>query len=457
VQRWAHPPDVSRLPEIGEMLFATRLAGHPGMTATARVPLHGEPDSVLRAIAERFAGRRVPGHAVPGRSAGAAIAPRFSSSASAWNTADLLVHAGRQCGLTVDRTSAGAQTAYMAGAISYPRTDGREVPGELAGRLHALARACGVPATALGAVERGGERGGPVHPVRDAHPALLPMAPTPHSVARARDLPQDDPGLVHGLVARCATEICLLPGAVPAAWQEAGSGELSAREAAALDALEWTADTGAQVPWGRMTSTGIRSWPVDTILVEGLVIEEIARPSTWARTAARAVNDGLVHQPHPWTLPELTPRGAAIHRRVSRLLSRPEEARAIARLLEYPAEGPGSDMEEALRARLDALCDILPAPLLDGMARTLGLPLAPAVPVLPPQAARPAEPGSDMPQQPVDPPPPVGAEDVVQEHDAGQFGDRRDGAGLHGGVDSVDQSRVTPRVAPAQIDQDFEP
>ncbi len=456
VHRWTQGHDAARLPEIGELLFAARLTGHPGMTATARVPLHGPPNSVLRAVAERYSGGRVPGHAVPAQSAGAAIAPRFSSAA--WHTADMLVHAGRQHRLAVGRTSAALQASYMAGSISYPRTDGRDVPAELARHLRELAGACGMPDTALASGTPVHGRDSPVHPVRTAHPALLPMAPVPRSASHALNLPRDDPGLVHGLVARRAAEICRAPGAVPAAWQEAGSGELSTLEAAALDALEWTADIGPQVPWSTMTSTGIRSWPVDTILVEGMVLEEIARPSTWASTASRAVNEGLVHQPYPYALPQLTPHGAAIRRRVARLLSRPEEARAIARALEFPFERPGADMQEALRTRLDALCDILPEPLLDGMARTLELPLAPAVQVRSPHAVGPETPRqSGMPQQPVDPAAASRAEDIGQEHDAGELGNRRDGAGLHGGVNGVDQGAVAPGVAPEQVDQDFEP
>ena len=160
----------------------------------------------------------------------------------------------------------------------------------------------------------------------------------------------------------------------------------------------------------------------------------------------RGPRPGLARRPVPHS------RDWSISRRPSRCRS------AIARALEYPFEPPGVRIEEALRARLDALCDILPPSLLDGLARTIGLTIEPAVQVKSAQASGPGvRQQSGMPQQPLDPLSPVEGQDVVKEHDPGEFGDGCDGAGPDGAVDGVDQRPVAPRGAQDQFDQDFEP
>lgn len=427
VEQWRTDPGAGAgLPETGELLFACRIAGRPGRTAHARMPLHGPPPESLLQLAERYAGRPVPGFVEPLRPAGAAIAPRYGT-APPYHTADLLVHAGRQHGLPVRRCMQLMQSAYMAGNISYPRTEGRAIDDSLRPAVLDLARAAGFSdgaAEALQATERrASSLSSHVHPARDSHPPLLPVGRA-DIVARGLPGPVDfgrtstAEAALTAIVARRAVEACLPSGALPARWHPDAVPDVDRAAFDLLQDLDWEIDNGPRPPWGRMLTTGARAWPLDTILVEGLAREELGRPSTYADHVARAIDDGLVHQPDPFAIPRLTPEAARAHARISDSFRRPDLARLVARIMETPAEPPGLPIAEAMRIRLELLFELLPDELRHRMGKLLSEELPPVSPGPPPVLEAPNQPqrepdnGSCTPQT-ADPPmeetPPVKA------------------------------------------------
>ena len=429
VEQWRTDPDAGAgLPETGELLFSCRIANRPGRAAHARLPLRGPPPGALLQLAERYAGSPIPGLVEPLRAAGAAVAPRYGTTPP-YHTADLLVHAGRQHGLPVRRCMQIMQSAYMAGSITYPRTDGRTIDDSLRPPVISVARAAGFgegAAEALRATERrASSLSTYVHPARESHPPLLP-AGRPDIVAPNLPGPLNftsDPAsqaAISTIVARRAVEACMPSEALPGRWRPDSGPGLDPAASDLLQDLDWEIDNGPQPPWGRMLTTAARAWPLDTILVEGLALEELGRPSTYADHAGRAIDDGLVYQPDPFAIPRLTPDALRAHARISDSFRRPDLARLLARIIETPAEPPGLPIAEAMRTRLELLFELLPDELRQRMAMLLSeeLPPLPTDPAAGPGARirPPIEP--DDPSSPPRPAIPSGAKKPDAEADA---------------------------------------
>ena len=378
---WHTAPHLCRgLPETGEVVLSARDPGRPGRVGLARLALHGPPATAARRLAERYAGRPVPGLVTPVESAGAMIAPRFGCCPP-YNTADLLVHAGRMLNVPVSRIMHAMQSAYMAGRISYPRTDGRSLHESLVPPIARLAREEGLGdgeglARTLSAANAIDSR---VHPARESHSPLLPVIRGPQGVASLRQLmhrqPEaaTEPGLedaVTALVARRAVEACRDDAVLPGRWS-GGEDRLDRDEMELLASLDWTIETGPAPPWARLATTGLRAWPADTVLVEGMHIEDIGRPSTFARHADRAVAEHAIELPDPFELPRPAPPARAALARVEDGLRHPETARLLLRAIETPVESSGAALEQAMLARLEHLFEIAPAAVLEPLADLL--------------------------------------------------------------------------------------
>jgi hypothetical protein len=181
--------------------------------------------------------------------------------------------------------------------------------------------------------------------------------------------------LMVGLVARRAFDAARPIELMPGVWHNRDGSDLTAEEIAALDELEWLRPSGPSAPWSNHMSTGIRVWPLSSVLIDGMMTEEIGRPSTYALHAETINGSGQLRIPSPGALPELTTQGARVLRRVPREALLPETCRAIERAL-----GSASDREEGvmdmtrlIRMRIDgwmaAAPDSFRAPLIDYLMR----------------------------------------------------------------------------------------
>ncbi len=395
VAQWRMAGPGTLLPETGEIFLACRQSGRPGRLARARLVLHGPPPTGLLDLVRRFEGRPVPGTVSPLRAAGAAVAPRYGTTPP-YHTADLLVHAGRQHGVAVQHCMQAMQDAYMAGDISYPRTEGRLIDESLIPSVLALAYTAGVegdPERQLhDTLSRAARFPGRSHPARDSHPPILPAFP-PASAGPVLKRPPDFSTPVSAresvpvMATRRLLEGCMEARVSPGTWAPADDGQMSPEDSALLADIEWEIEEGPQPRWGRMMTTGARPWPLDTILVEGLAIEELGRPSTYAQHASRAIEDGIVFQPSPFDLPELTPQAERAFRRIADSFRNPRTARLIARLIETPAESGQESLEEAMRARLERLFEELPDALRGRLADLLAAELEPPPAAAPPRQA----------------------------------------------------------------------
>ena len=396
---WRRDPSILRgVPETGELTFTAR-SDPTGLPFFARIPLNGAVSAPLRAVAERYRGRMIPGYVRPMASLSAAVAPRIGD-VKPFNTGDALAYAGRFHGVPPQAAMRGLQNAYMAGRISYPRTSGRHLTEQACGLVVQAARACGV----IGVTDRDARRHLPDRESRSAHEALYPtpellQADLNRLKATARRVPPPmGPGgaprsdeevedLMVGLVARRAFDAARPIELMPGAWHNRDGSDLTAEEISALDELEWLRPAGPSAPWSNHMSTGIRVWPLSSVLIDGMMTEEIGRPSTYALHAETISGSGQLRIPSPGALPELTPEGARVLRRVPREALLPETCRAIERAL-----GSASDREEGvmdmtrlIRMRIDgwmaAAPDSFRAPLIDHLMRVTEADLS-----LPPEA-----------------------------------------------------------------------
>ena len=144
------------------------------------------------------------------------------------------------------------------------------------------------------------------------------------------------------MVGRRSVEACTDSSLVRGSWaSDEEAGALPDDDRAFLAELDWTIEQGPAPAWKPPAHTAARPWPLDTILVEGLALEELGRPSTYADHASRALEDELVIQPSPFDLPELVPPVERAFRRLPDSIRNPATARHVARLMETVAELPG--------------------------------------------------------------------------------------------------------------------
>ena len=362
---WEKSPDLAReLPETGEITLQAR-SGAGGLPFTARIGLHGQVPEALAAVARRYAGRLVPGHVNPMRSAGAAVAPRFENIAP-FNTGDAIAYAGRFHGVGPKAAMAGLQSAYMNGRISYPRTDNRTLSEAAAAQVTQAARACNLRDVDMAHADR--HRHVPRQDGRTTHEAIYPTPrmtrdalehfrdlvrrPAPRVGTRTDDEVED---LMVMLVARRAFEALRPSGRAPGVFHPRPDSDLSTEERAALQDLDWFRPDGPAVPWGRSSTTGLRIWPMSSVMVDGMMIEEIGRPSTWASHADQIEQSGQLEVPSPGALPRPTPAGRRILKALPRGIWSPAACRMIEETMsrQAPSEDVGTDITQRMRARID--------------------------------------------------------------------------------------------------------
>lgn len=351
---WRAAPDrVRSPPETGEITLEAR-SGSGGLPFLARIPLQGCPDPVLVSLVQRYSGRMLPGRVAPPGAAGAAVAPRFGL-VGPFNTGDAIVQAMRFHGLDAASAMRGLQDSYMAGRISYPRTDARGLSDVAAARVLQAAQACGLRMPV--------EPGAP--PFEGAHDGLHPTPePSMAEISRLkavlrrpfRDVDPDNRNevedLMTALVARRAFE-AVRGGALDwGVFRPDPGADLSAAEIALLRDVDWMREQGPAMPWFRGRSTALRSWPLESILVDGLMGEDLGRPSTWAGHAGRAVSAGQVDMPSPFDLPRPSPEGVRVLRSIPAGLRNPALCRKVETACLRPAEDGEEEMGAAIGLRV---------------------------------------------------------------------------------------------------------
>jgi DNA topoisomerase-1 len=384
---WRRDPTLLRgVPETGELTFTVR-SDPTGLPFFARIPIQGAVSAPLKAIAERYRGRMIPGHVRPMASLSAAVAPRIGD-VSPFNTGDALAYAGRFHGVPPQAAMRGLQNAYMAGRISYPRTSGRHLTEQACGLVVQAARACGV----VGVTDQDAQRHLPNRSEISAHEALYPTpellqadlhrlkttvrrAAPPLGIGAAPRSDEEIEDLMVGLVARRAFDAARPIELMPGVWHNRDGSDLTAEEVDALDELEWLRPSGPSAPWSNNMSTSFRVWPLSSVLIDGMMAEEVGRPSTYALHAEAISGSGQLRTPFPGGLPELTAEGTRVLKRIPKEALLPETCRAIERALSSASDREAGvmDMTRLIRMRIDgwmaAAPDSFRSPLIEHLLR----------------------------------------------------------------------------------------
>jgi len=380
---WRAEPSLLRgVPETGEITFTAR-SDPTGMPFFARLPLNGSVPAPLRAVAQRYKGRLIPGHVRPMASLSAAVAPRIGD-VTPFNTGDALSYAGRFYGVSPKEAMRGLQSAYMAGRISYPRTSGRHLSEASCALVVQSARACGV----VGVSDDLARRHLPVPSEEGAHEAIHPTpellqadlhrlrstvrrAPTPQGVRTDEEVED----LMVGLIARRAFDAARQIDLAPGVWHNRDGSDLTDEEVEALEGLDWLRPAGTAAPWSNHMSTGFRPWPLSAILIDGMMMEGVGRPSTYALHAETICSSDQLRIPSPGELPELTPKGSRVVRRVPKEALLPTTCRAIEGALSSEGRGEAEimDLTRLIRMRIDGWVGAAPesfrAPLVEHLLR----------------------------------------------------------------------------------------
>ena len=366
-------PDLVQGPvETGEIILQGRASDGRG-SFIARIPIHGgsADRKVIRlaAIAQRFANRMIPGVVRPVASLSAAVAPRFGD-VRPFSTGDALAHAARHYGVPPLKAMAGLQASYMAGMISYPRTECRTLDEESGMMVARLGASCSITGLSAGAAIYEDEL------ARGPHPGLHPtFGDGAASIERLRKLvsrnwsavfPEDGSGpldnhievvgLMTALVARRAFEASRDMTLERGFWRpgnDSASSGLSAEDVDALEDLEWEREISRTMPWSRHLSTGMRKWTGAAILLDLLMTEELGRASTLASHVDTALRSGWIEfDDDPFALPRLTPSGRKVLAATPPALRDPATARTISIAIANRNDMNGESREESLDARL---------------------------------------------------------------------------------------------------------
>ncbi len=254
----------------------------------------------------------------------------------------------------------------MKGRISYPRTDNRTISPASAAQVVQAARVCGLRDVDMRYAEK--------HAHTDdndgitAHEGIYPTPRmTKDDMDRFRDLvkrpikdldvtdTQQVEDLMVILVARRMFESLRDGDMAPGVFHPREDSDLTEAEREALADLEWTRPAGQSLPWGRSQSTALRIWPLASVLVEGMMIEAIGRPSTWASHADQVENSGQIVIPGLGALPEPSPQGLRILKALPRGIWNPDTCRMIEHTMSIKAadENIGADITHRMRARVD--------------------------------------------------------------------------------------------------------
>lgn len=388
-------------PETGEITFQARAASG-GRPFFARIPLTGQedPDRIghLIRLARRYEGGLVPGVVRIPMSLSAAVAPRYGA-VRPFNTGDILVHAARHHGVSVEQGMRGLQDAYLQGFSSYPRTESREISRESAARVVRLGYSCGLEnldadhlALSDGSDLSIAHEG--LHPVptmtSDNMDRLRTLVRRPIPAApdgsRSREAVTD---IMVTLIARrafeSAREITLQRGH----WRRDNGAGVSEEDAQLLEDLEWFREDGFAFPWSRDLVTKLRQWPMQAVLLEVMVQEGLGRPSTYAAHVGVAMGSGDLEPgvfPAP---PRPTEQGLTSLKRTPSTIWNPATCRMIEAALENAEnmllEDQSWPLQERARHRVlawfgrlpEEIQDTLMAALADGRSgRTRGLALS---------------------------------------------------------------------------------
>lgn len=389
--------------ELGEVILHAR-SSSGGKHFCARVPVlsNDDPDRVRRLvrIGRKFAGKYLPGKVYMPQSVGAAIAPRFGD-VRPFSTGDAVAHAGRHHGLRPHVAMAGLHRAYMRGDVSYPKTDSRVYSVEIASRVCILGSAYGLRGlSAAAAVEiddafRGqealypaGERVGPdaerikAMLRKDWSKILPPYAPKgemehdPH--------PETVADLMTVLVARRAFEASRDVTVEYGYWRtgnDVRSTDLDQEDCDLLENLDWEREMGAEMPWSRDMGSGIRVWPGESVILDMMMTEDLARPFTLPSHLKTVMDAGhiqvkpvwqLLDQEDPFELPILSPLGKKTLKRAPEHMWMPAIGRMIARAIRneggrLPSD-PAAGVSRNLRIRVLAWLVRMPEPIRDILA-----------------------------------------------------------------------------------------
>ena len=362
---WTRSPDLVRgLPETGEITFQAR-SGAGGLPFIAHVSLKGDIPRALASVAQRYAGRLIPGQVSEMKSVGAAVAPRFRDIRP-FNTGDALAYAARFHGIDPKSAMAGLQDAYMKGRISYPRTDNRTISESACANVVQSARICGLRDVDIAYARQHSHEDS--EETITAHEGLYPTPKmTKDNMDRFRELvrkpvkPVDRKNrgavedLMVTLIARRAFEALRNTELVRGVFHPREDSDLSAEEREALEELEWARPVSPNLPWSRTQMTGLRLWPMSSVVIDGMMIEGIGRPSTLASHADLIENSGQLAIPSPGALPEPTMHGKKILNALPRGIWNPATCRMIEEAMsqEAPGEDPGADITARMRSRIN--------------------------------------------------------------------------------------------------------
>ena len=353
------------LPETGEITFQAR-SSSGGLPFTAHVSVSGQVSTILAAVARRYSGRLVPGHVTPLKSVGAAVAPRFKKI-GLFNTGDVLAYASRFHGVNPKVAMAGLQSAYMQGRISYPRTEYRTISADAAVGVVQVARVCGLRDVDM----RHAGRHAPEKHTEASTTIHEGIYPTPRMTKddldqfRALVLKpvrevdsgnhEDVKNLMITLVARRAFEALRDTAFVPGNFHPRDDSDLTREERSALSDLEWTRADGANMPWGRVQMTGLRFWPLASVIIDGMMGEKIGRASTLASHASLVEASGQLRIPEPGALPEPSQEGRRILKALPQGMQVPRVCRMIGETLykRAPDENGKSKITVRMRDRID--------------------------------------------------------------------------------------------------------
>lgn len=386
-------------PEIGEVVLRCRSTkgGHPFI---AHVPLDGgeNPRQIekLRGLADRFKGRLVPGVVRPRESLSAAVAPRIGS-VRPFNTGDALAYAARHFNLGARQAMRGLQDAYMAGLVSYPRTESRDIGRESAVRVVRLAESCrlgGLDVDVLcdeGGPNLAAPRPRPANAPRRPHEALHPVCDlNPEAIARFETIlrapiPFGDRAeceadevrdIMAAIVARRAIEAAREIRMEPGDWRPDNTSSVSAEDAALLSDLNWEREAASPLPWSKDLMTGARHWPLRAIATDMMMIEGIGRPSTLAGHADAAEASGEIEVGDLSQPPRPTPFGLKVLARTPKGLWNPGTCRMIELALvnrdHVCREAPGDTMQLRIYRRIRFWFSHLPEEMQRALLEGLG-------------------------------------------------------------------------------------
>lgn len=362
------PERLREHPETGEITFQARSAigGRPFI---ARVALSGRepPEKIIRLmeLARRFEGLLVPGAVRPLQPAGAAIAPRLGT-VRPFNTADALAYASRHHEVTSSLAMRGLQDAYQDGLVSYPRTESRAMSAASASKVVMMGVACGLAgldAETLSSEGRVTPNG--MMEELGAHEALHPvLALTTKNSDMLRDLvrkpiakPDDERSrrdlrnLMATLVARRAFEAAKEIELERGIWRLDNATTVSAADAELLADLEWQREKSFNLPWTRSFATGVREWPMESVLLEMMAAEGLGRPSTYAGHIATATKSGEIEIAEFPAPPRPTPQGMHSLRKTPKAVWNPATCRMIETVMENSRNVLGEDEAAPLGER----------------------------------------------------------------------------------------------------------